>query len=182
MIKLVRTGRQEPKRLTAKQRETRSAVRLAWSVLMVCALMSVAFNIRAMTMLSTEALALVSSVAWPVVGVIGLKLIMFDALWGKGKGWNVGRYGLVGGLSLASMLISMSHTYRVLTMWGVDDASAVAGPLVLDIVMVMAGVALMNAHRRPATSNRSRATSKTSRSKPKAKRPASRPAPQLAAA
>jgi hypothetical protein len=188
MFKIVRTGKQEPKRLTARQREVRSASRLAWSLLVVCALMSMAFNIRSMATLSREPLALVSSVAWPTVGVIGLKLIMFNALWGKGKWWNVARYGLVGGLSLTSMVISMSHTYSVLTMWGVDRASSIAGPLVLDIVMVLAGVALMNAHRRPATSRRSPASGKSSRSKGTAKRPAKRPAtreaavPQLAVA
>lgn len=183
MIKIVNTKRQ-PKRLTAKQRETRSAVRLAWSLLVVCALVSIAFNIRSMAMHSTEALALVSSVAWPAVGVIGLKLIMFDSLWGKGKGWNTARYGLVGGLSLASMAISMSHTYAVLTMYGVDQASAIAGPLVLDLVMVTAGVALMNAHRAPVRRSRP-SSAKASRSKAKAKRPArvAAPAmPQLAAA
>lgn len=182
MIKIVRTGKQAPKRLTAKQRETRSATRLAWSLLVVCALMSVAFNVRSMSMLSTELLALVSSVAWPAVGVIGLKLIMFDALWGKGRGWNVARYGLVGGLSLTSMIISMSHTYAVLTMWGVDHASAVAGPLVLDIVMVLAGVALMNAHRAAPRQSRSTSSRKASRSKAKVRRTATRPAPQLAVA
>lgn len=171
MFKIVNT-KCEPKRLTARQREVRSAARLAWMLLTVCALMSVAFNVRSMATLSMEPLALISSVAWPTVGVVGLKLVMFDALWRKGKAWSVARYGLVGGLSLTSMMISMSHTYAVLTMYGVDHASAVAGPLVLDLVMVLAGVALMNVHR-PATSNRSRTSSaKSSRSKAKAKRPA----------
>ena len=184
MFKIVRTGKQQPKRLTARQRETRSAVRLAWLLLAVCALMSVAFNIRAMTMLSTEALAVASSVAWPAVGVIGLKLIMVDALWREGTWWNVARYGLVGGLSFASMLISMSHTYTVLTMWGVDHASAVAGPLVLDIVMVLAGVALMNAHRAPPRGSRTSTAKPGRSSKGKVKRPVTRPAvtPTLAVA
>jgi hypothetical protein len=172
MFKIVRS-KQESKRLTAKQREIRSAVRLAWLLLAVCALMSIAFNVRSMAMHSTEPLALASSVAWPTVGVVGLKLIMYDALWGTGKWWNLARYGLVGGLVLGSMAISMSHTYSVLTMWGVDHLSATAGPIVLDIVMVMAGVALINAHR-PAAS-KPRAATKTSRSKAKVKRPAARP-------
>lgn len=189
MIKLVRTSKQEPKpkrQLTAKQREARSASRLAWTLLVVCALLSVAFNVRSMATHSREPLALISSIAWPTVGVIGLKLIMFDSLWSKGKGkgalCNLARYGLVGCLSATSMLISMSHTYAVLTMYGVDQAAAIAGPLVLDIVMVTAGVLLMNVHRAPPRPRPSQA--KSSRSKAKVKKPTTRavPVPQLAAA
>jgi hypothetical protein len=183
MLKIVRTGKQAPRRVTAKQRETRSARRLAWGALVVCALMSMAFNVRAMTMLSTECLALASSVLWPTVGVVGLKLVMHDALWGEGKRWDTVRYGLGGSLSCASMLISMKHTYTVLTMWGVDRASAVAGPLVLDIIMVLAGVALMHAHPMPPPRTETSAA-KSSRSKAKVKKPTTRPVvvPQLAVA
>lgn len=154
------------KRLSAKQRELRDGITLAWVTLVLCGGMSMAFNIRAIAMHTREPLALVAAIVFPVVGFLCMEKMTRSCLWGTGPWWALARYGLVGALSLAGMVVSMSHTYTVMTKWGVDRPAAIAGPLLIDIAMVVSGLALLNARRvvpTPSRTGKPRAAVKPSR-------------------
>jgi hypothetical protein len=179
MFTFTRHRNDQPKprrRLSAKQREVRDGMALAWTTLVLCGGMSMAFNIRAVAMHTREPLALVAAIVFPVVGFLCMEKMTRSCLWGTGPWWALARYGLVGALSLAGMVVSMSHTYTVMTMWGVDRPAAIAGPLLVDIAMVVSGLALLNARRiAPATSGTAKPNQPATKN-PRAKNPRPRPA------
>lgn len=164
MFVITRRPQQQRRRLTAKQRELRDGIALAWITLVLCGGMSMAFNIRAIAIHTREPLALVAAIVFPVVGFLCMEKMTRSCLWGTGFWWALARYGLVGALSLAGMTVSMVHTYTVMTMWGVDRPAAIAGPLLVDIAMVVSGLALLNA-RRAAPAARKPGTAKTKTTK-----------------
>lgn len=176
-----RSDRPRRKRLTAKQRELRDGMALAWTTLVLCGGLSMAFNIRAVAAHTREPLALIAAIVFPVVGFLCMEKMTRSCLWGTGPWWALARYGLVGALSLAGMVVSMSHTYTVMTMWGMDRPAAIAGPLLVDIAMVVSGLALLNARKTSAPSRpdkTSRPATKTSRATKSTK--SARPLPTAA--
>lgn len=192
MLKIVRTGG-EPKPATSarprtrKQKETRDDLMVTWLTMALCALVSILFNVRGTAMHTHEALALGSAMIWPAVSVLGVHVAARGSSWGSGFWWGLARYGVMAGGAVASMVLSMTHTRAVLLMYGADSAAAVAGPLVLDAVMVVCGLKLINARTSntrtsTSTAGKGRGTSRKSSGKPTTTRKRPAPAPQLATA
>jgi hypothetical protein len=182
MFKFVRTGSvTQPatpaRRRTRKQKEDHDAIMVTWVTMALCALVSILFNVRGTAMHTHEPLGLGSAMIWPAVAVLGVH-VAARGKWGGGLWWGFARYGLMGLGAVMSMVISMQHTREVLMMYGADGPTAVAGPLVLDTVMVVCGLSLINARkgdRRPATTGKPASKART-------RKPARAPKRQLAAA
>lgn len=183
MFKIVRADATPKRRLTRKQLQERNAMRLVRWTLLLFALVSVAYNIRATASHTSDPLALASSVIWPA-GAVLLVEVLTIVQWKKGRLRATGRYVLVGGAALTSMVISISHTQSVLEMWRFDTLTTWAGPVMIDIVMIFLGVSLITMRSARSTTSRG-STRKAPASKPRPRKrpaPVSTPVPQLALA
>ena len=178
-IKIVRAGDTSPtRRPTRKQAHDRSTTRVVWGLLALVTAVSVAFNIRDTATHTTEPLALVASIIFPLVAVLGLKVLMMVD-WKPGGLLVLARYILLGGTSLMMMLISVLHTQSVLKMWHFDTLTTWAGPIGLDTVMIFLGVALTARHDGKRTPAQSRTRKRPTGQTRVRKRPAQAPAPAV---
>ncbi|WP_280359232.1 DUF2637 domain-containing protein [Nocardia otitidiscaviarum] len=94
----------------------------------------------------------IGSAAWPIMLLLAVEALA-RVRWRSGGAWALARYGGVGTVAAGSALISYGHVHDVLTSWGYGTLGAAVGPLVIDGLMVVSGVALLSEthHRTPPT-------------------------------
>ncbi len=142
---------------TAAQRTRKrnvNTVRIVWGTFAMCTLLSIAFNIKYTAGYTRDVLMLLAAVIWPLAAVLGTELLT-RVPWSRGRLWAFARYGGVGAATLAAMGNSAWHTGAVILASGQGWVAALAGPIVIDGLMLVTGAALLAMHtpkpaRRPA--------------------------------
>jgi hypothetical protein len=128
--------------------------------------MSITFNVCGTMLDTNNPVALVMGGAYSAIALVGAEVMTKVKFPAKPRGakrnpWNMVRYGLVGVATLFSMIITFMHGYSTMDSWGQNGLSCVCGPLSVDMLMVLCGLALLVS---PATRKRAKA-------KPAAKTP-----------
>jgi hypothetical protein len=155
------------KRGPARKRRPLSVNLVVWGSFLVGLVGSLAFNIASTVITDGFGPAVAVAVLWPLLTLGGVEL-MIRVPWPKGRGWTIARYGPTGAVAAISFLISYTHIHHVMAVIGEADVSALSGPFAIDLLMLLAGVALVALHTpKPATRRR---------------RPAAPRAPRLAVA
>lgn len=119
--------------------------------------MSITFNVCG-TMIDTHnPIALVMGGAYSAIALVGAEVMTKVKFPAKPRGakhnpWNVVRYGLVGVATLFAMIITFGHGYSAMQAWNQDTLTSVCGPLSVDLLMILCGLALLVS---PATRKRS---------------------------
>ncbi|MET7398855.1 DUF2637 domain-containing protein [Dactylosporangium sp. NPDC005572] len=118
---------------------------------------------------SPEFGAVVSATFWPVALFIAVE-ILARTVWPAGGWWKLARFGGLLPVALVAAVVSYRHLSGLITYYGEDRLTAIAGPAAVDGLMIMAAAALLASgkHREPAPAG------------PPAAEPA-QPAPALAA-
>jgi hypothetical protein len=166
-----------------RPRRQRDGAAMTYGTFLVGAAFSVWFNVEYMVTRTHHPLGLASAVLWPAMAV-GCLAVMTHVRWPDGRGWAVVRYVGVGLVGLVGMTMSVIHTQAVLSRWTGDVVSSWAGPVVVDLAMIVCGIAVL-VIRTPQ--RRSKPTAVRSRArKPAAKRATQQapvsPVPVLASA
>lgn len=118
--------------------------------------MSITFNVCG-TMLDTHnPVAVVMGAGYSAIALVGAEVMTKVRFPPKPRGrthnpWNMVRYGLVGVATLFSMIITFIHGYSTMDSWGQDLVTCVCGPLSVDMLMILCGLALLVS---PATRKR----------------------------
>lgn len=79
---------------------------------------------------------------WPVALLLTVELLTRVA-WPTGWAWGLTRYGGTGLVAAVAAVMSYRHMAGLLAAWGEDAFSAHLGPLAVDGLMVVAGMALL---------------------------------------
>lgn len=137
-----------------RKRNTHTA-QLVWGTFALCTVLSIAFNIKYTAQYTRDLLMLFAAVIWPLAAVLGTELLT-RVPWSHGRLWAFARFGGVGAATLAAMGNSAWHTGAVILASGQGWVAAIAGPIVIDGLMLVTGAALLAMHtpkprtRRPA--------------------------------
>lgn len=91
---------------------------------------------------------------WPIALIVTVE-VLTRARWRRTWLWNLVRYSIGILVALGSFTISYAHIHGVLTTWHYHWLSAGIGPLVLDGLMIISGLALLTADRSEHTVCRS---------------------------
>lgn len=152
----------------ARKRRPLSVNLVVWGSFLVGLVASLAFNVASTVITDGFGPAVAGAVLWPLL-TLGAVELMIRVPWPKGRGWTIARYGPTGAVAAISFLISYMHIHHVMTVIGEANVSALSGPFAIDLLMLLAGVALVALHTpKPATRRR--------------KAPVRRSAPRLAVA
>jgi hypothetical protein len=121
--------------------------------------MSITFNVCGTMLDTNNPVALVMGGAYSAIALVGADVMTKVKFPAKPRGakhnpWNVVRYGLVGLCSLFAMIITFGHGYAVMQSWGQDALTSFCGPVSVDMLMILCGLALLVS---PATRKRSKA-------------------------
>jgi hypothetical protein len=119
--------------------------------------MSVTFNVCGTMLDTNNPVALVMGAGYSAIALVGAEVMTKVKFPNKPRGakhnpWNMVRYGLVGVATLFSMVITFMHGYAAMQSWGQNTLSAICGPLSVDMLMILCGLALLVS---PATRKRS---------------------------
>lgn len=119
--------------------------------------MSITFNVCGTMLDTNNPVALVMGAGYSAVALVGAEVMTKVKFPAKPRGakrnpWNVVRYGLVGVATLFAMVITFGHGYSAMQAWGQDAMTSVCGPLCVDMLMILCGLALLVS---PATRKRS---------------------------
>lgn len=119
--------------------------------------MSITFNVCGTMLDTNNPVALVMGGAYSAIALVGAEVMTKVKFPAKPRGrkhnpWNLVRYGLVGVATLFSMIITFLHGYAAMQSWGQSAISCVCGPLSVDMLMILCGLALLVS---PATRKRS---------------------------
>lgn len=82
------------------------------------------------------------SAVWPLALLLSIEVLARVA-WPKGVWWNVARFGGLSIVASGAFVISYQHINHVLASWGYEWLSQGVGPLVIDGLMVICGVAML---------------------------------------
>lgn len=118
--------------------------------------MSITFNVCGTMLDTSNPVALVMGGAYSAIALVGAEVMTKVKFPAKPRGakynpWNLVRYGLVGVATLFSMVITFMHGYASMQSWGQNALSSVCGPLSVDMLMILCGLALLVS---PATRKR----------------------------
>jgi hypothetical protein len=84
----------------------------------------------------------IGAAVWPVALLLAVE-ILSRVRWPATRAWMIARYGGAGAVALASGVISLTHLHRLLLAWDYDTISATVGPLGIDGLMIISGLALI---------------------------------------
>lgn len=84
----------------------------------------------------------VGAAVWPIALLLSVE-VLSRVQWRNVWYWNIARYGGAGLVAAASGIISYVHLNEVLTRWNYGDFPSLAGPVVLDGLMIVSGFALL---------------------------------------
>jgi hypothetical protein len=132
---------------------------LAWAAFVLGAVMSVAANVVRATYHPTFAVAsgpdvgrhvawsptpgaMVAAAFWPLALLLAAELVT-RVRWPEGLGYALVRYAGLGLVAVGAGVISYRHLAELLSIWGYDVVSAHIGPLVIDGLMLVAGLAVL---------------------------------------
>lgn len=82
------------------------------------------------------------SAVWPLALLLSIEVLARVA-WPKGLWWSVARFGGLSIVASGAFVISYQHINHVLASWGYEWLSQGVGPLVIDGLMVICGVAML---------------------------------------
>lgn len=157
----------QTQRTTRRKRRPVSVALVVWGSFLVGMIGSLGFNIASTVLTNGFGPAIAVAVLWPLLNLGSVEL-MIRVPWPKGAAWTVARYGPTGLVAAISFLISYTHIHHVMLVMGEASVSAMSGPFAIDLLMLLAGVALVALHTpKPPTRRR---------------KPTARRAPQLRAA
>lgn len=98
----------------------------------------------------------VGASVWPVALIVTVE-VLARVRWRHTWFWRVIRYGIGTVVAIGSFTISYVHIHGVLTAWHYDPVSAAIGPLVLDGLMTISGLALLTGDHNGSKNTRSEA-------------------------
>lgn len=111
----------------------------AWAVFLGGILVSIVFNLLAVSSAPVAAMCLAP--VWPLA-LLGSVELATRNVWPSGRRWDVLRWGATGIVAAASGYISFGHISDVMLSWGSDRVSAMLAPVAIDGAMLVAGTAL----------------------------------------
>ncbi len=112
---------------------------VAWAVFLGGILVSIVFNLLAVS--SAPVAAMYLAPVWPLA-LLGSVELATRNMWPSGRKWDVLRWGATGIVAVASGYISFGHISDVMLSWGSDRVSAMLAPVAIDGAMLVAGTAL----------------------------------------
>src|SRR5690606_33135319 len=112
---------------------------VAWAVFLGGILVSIVFNLLAVS--SAPVAAMYLAPVWPLA-LLGSVELASRTSWPSGRKWHVLRWGATGIVAVASGYISFGHISTVMLSWGSDRVSAMLAPVAIDGAMLVAGTAL----------------------------------------
>lgn len=112
---------------------------VAWTVFLGGVLVSIVFNLLAVS--SAPMAAMYLAPVWPLA-LLGSVELATRNVWPSGRRWDVLRWGATGIVAAASGYISFGHISDVMLSWGSDRVSAMLAPVAIDGAMLVAGTAL----------------------------------------
>jgi hypothetical protein len=144
-----------------RKRRPMSVSLVVWGSFLVGLVGSLGFNIASTVITNGVGPAVAVAVLWPLLN-LGSVEMMIRVPWPRGKGWTFLRYAPTGVVALISFVISYTHIHHVMAVIGEADIAALSGPLAIDVLMLLAGVALVALHspkppvrrRKPTTSRK----------------------------
>jgi hypothetical protein len=89
---------------------------------------------------------------WPIALLLAVE-VLSRVNWPHNWTWTLARYGGTGTVALGSAVISYSHVQDLLHAWHYNTLSAAVGPLVLDGLMTISGLALLTTTHTPQPPN-----------------------------
>lgn len=112
---------------------------VAWAVFLGGILVSIVFNLLAVS--SAPVAAMYLAPVWPLA-LLGSVELATRNVWPSGRKWDVLRWGATGIVAVSSGYISFGHISDVMLSWGSDQVSAMLAPVAIDGAMLVAGTAL----------------------------------------
>jgi hypothetical protein len=86
--------------------------------------------------------AQIGAAVWPIGLLLSVE-VLSRVRWPRARLWTLARFGGTGAVALGSATISYGHLRDVLLAWQYNPLAAAVGPLVLDGLMVISGLALL---------------------------------------
>lgn len=83
------------------------------------------------------------SAVWPLALLLSIEVLARVA-WPKGLWWGIARFGGLSIVASGAFAISYQHINHVLASWGYEMLSQGVGPLVIDGLMIICGVAMLS--------------------------------------
>lgn len=83
------------------------------------------------------------SAVWPLALLLSIEVLARVA-WPKGLWWGIARFGGLSIVASGAFAISYQHINHVLASWGYEALSQGVGPLVIDGLMIICGVAMLS--------------------------------------
>lgn len=83
------------------------------------------------------------SAVWPLALLLSIEVLARVA-WPKGLVWGLARFGGLTIVAVGAFVISYQHINHVLASWGYEWLSQGVGPLVIDGLMIICGVAMLS--------------------------------------
>lgn len=83
------------------------------------------------------------SAVWPLALLLSIEVLARVA-WPKGLVWSLARFGGLTIVAAGAFVISYQHINHVLASWGYEWLSQGVGPLVIDGLMIICGVAMLS--------------------------------------
>lgn len=124
--------------------------------------MSITYNVCGTLLDTNNPVAVVMGAGYSAIALVGAEVMTKVKFPAKPRGrkhnpWSFVRYGMVGVATLFSMVITFMHGYAAMQSWGQSVVSCVVGPISVDMLMVLCGLALLVS---PATRKRTRTVAK----------------------
>jgi hypothetical protein len=124
---------------------------VAWTGFIFGTVVSVAANVLAARIPPTHAPehwsprldTQLGSAVWPVALLLSIEALARIA-WPKGFIWSLARFGGLTLVAAGAFVISYQHINHVLASWGYEWLSQGVGPLVIDGLMIICGVAMLS--------------------------------------
>lgn len=124
---------------------------VAWTGFIFGTVVSVAANVLAARIPPDHATAgweprldtQLGSAVWPLALLLSIEVLARVA-WPKGIAWSLARFGGLTIVAAGAFVISYQHINHVLASWGYEWLSQGVGPLVIDGLMIICGVAMLS--------------------------------------